>query len=127
MMRRRGSIRQQAAQQARQRPQQRQEHHRGDDVEQRVEIRHGAGIVRLERHHEAADRLHRDEHDADTDQPGEKIAERHALGRRAIAGGTLDHVGLQPGPVVDVDHGNLLELHQVGRRHQVGVDRVDPT
>ena len=35
------------------------------------------------------------------------------------SGAPGDHVGLEPGAVVDVDHGDLLVLEQVGRIHQV--------
>src|SRR5690606_36541178 len=33
-----------------------------------------------------------------------------------------DRVGLEPGPVVDVDDGDLLVLEDVGRLEQVGID-----
>ena len=56
----------------------------------------------------------------------------HEVGGGAVeadltgVGLAFDDVGLESGAVVDVDHGNLLELEQVGSMHQVAVDGDRP-
>src|SRR4029079_10430609 len=50
-------------------------------------------------------------------QPSGRAIEDH------ITGPALHHIGLEPSTVVDVEHRDLLELPQVGERHQLAIER----
>ena len=56
-----------------------------------------------------------DDRVAAVDEPGGGPVDLHRA-RAALAG---DRVGLEAGPVVDVDHGHLLELEDVGGLEQI--------
>ena len=43
-----------------------------------------------------------------------------------VAGATPDHVGLEAGAVVDVEHVHLLVLEEVGELHEARVERDRP-
>ena len=57
----------------------------------------------------------------------------HEMGGRAVEADlarpalALDHVGLEPGAVVDVDHGDLLVLEQVGPSIRSRSMVIEPT
>ena len=57
---------------------------------------------------------------AGVDQAGGRAVEAH------LAGPPEDGVGLEAGAVVDVEHGDLLVLEDVGRRHRSGSRLMDP-